>query len=85
MATCAHRKVKKFKLQFDDNVEVIAIHDVYPGERYVENLKASILQSKTTSREDWLKGDGAATSYCLERPKYKLVQIEFILRSMAEQ
>ena len=51
----------------------------------MEDLKATIQQSKARSREDWLRSDGAATMYCLERPMYKLVQIELDKRSMAEQ
>jgi len=84
MATHAHRKVKRLKLSFNDDVDIIAIHDVYPGERFVDNLKSTILQAKAQSREDWLTSDGAATSYCLERPVYKLLHIEHSERTMAE-
>ena len=84
MAIRAHRKVKRLKLSFNDDVDIIAIHDVYPGERFVDNLKSTIMQAKTQSREDWLIGHGAATTYCLERPVYKLLHIEHAARTMAE-
>ena len=82
MAIAQHRKVKRLK--FNDEIEIITIHDIFPGERFVDNLKATIAQAKAQSREDWLKSDGAATTYCLERPMFKLQHIEFTERSMVE-
>ena len=84
MAMSAHRKTKR--LRFDDGATIIInIHDVYPGERYVDDLKSTIKQAKLQSQKDWISGDGTATMYCLDRPVTKLVHIERTERSIVEQ
>ena len=83
MATRAHRKTKR--LRFDDDATIIPIHDIYPGERYVDNLKSTIKQAKIQSQKDWLASDGTATTYCNDRPVTKLVHIEHTERSIVEQ
>jgi len=84
MAMSAHRKTKR--LRFDDGATIIInIHDVYPGERYVDDLKSIIKQAKLQSQKDWISGDGTATMYCLDRPVTKLVHIERTERSIVEQ
>ena len=81
MAEPPHRKVEKRKIEFSDVIETFHVRDVYPGERFVANLKSMVQNAKAQSREDWLKSDGAATSYASIRPSNSLVHIEKTERS----
>ena len=85
MAEPPHRKVEKRKVQFSDAIETLHIKDIYPGERFVANLKSTLQNAKAQSREDWLNGDGAATSYASTRPSRSLVHIEETQRSHVER
>jgi len=84
MAIRAHRKVKRLKVSFNDDVKVITISELYPGERFVENLKSTIRKNKEQSQADWLKSDGSATKFCVDRPAHKLVHIDVSERTVVE-
>ena len=84
MAMRAHRKVKRLKVSFNDDVKVITISELYPGERFVENLKSTIRKNKEQSQADWLKSDGSATKFCVDRPAHKFVHTDSFHRMIVE-
>ena len=75
MAMGSHRKVKRLKVSFNDDVKVIIMSELYLGERFLENIKSTIRRNKEQSHVDLLKSDGSATKFCVDRPAHKLVHI----------
>ena len=80
-----HRKTKRLKVNFSEDIDVHHVKEIFPGERYVGDLARMIAQAKAASRDEFLQSDGVATSHCLSRPVYKLKSISLAERSHVEK